>query len=79
MVSAVKTTLERQRRQAEEWVISIGEWLLEQQVRRVVRRVYSTFWFFREVRRYGPDCEIVGPPDVRDRFIHNLKKTIEIY
>lgn len=56
-----------------------SEWLPEQQVRRVVRRVRNTFWFFREVRRYGADCEIIGPQMVRDRFIQTLTKTIQNY
>ena len=37
-------------------------------IRRVVRRIHNTFWFFREVRRYGADCIVIGPEDVRDRF-----------
>jgi len=37
-------------------------------IRRVVRRIHNTFWFFREVRRYGADCVVVGPKEVRDRF-----------
>ena len=56
-----------------------SDWLLEQQVRRVVRRVCSTFWFFREVRRYGADCEIMGPQIVRDRFVQDLTKTLQNY
>ena len=44
------------------------EWLPDQQIKRVVRRVSNTFWFFREVRRYGADCVVIGPADVRDRF-----------
>lgn len=47
--------------------------------RRVVRKVSNTFWFFREVRRYGPDCEIISPPEVRDRFIAQLRKQVSRY
>lgn len=57
----------------------VVEWLPDRAVRRVVRRIYNTFWFFREVRRYGKDCEIIGPKDVRDRFIDDLKETIQNY
>jgi predicted DNA-binding transcriptional regulator YafY len=46
----------------------LNEWDTERQVRRVVRRVHYTFWLFREVRRYGADCVVVEPSDVRDRF-----------
>ncbi|MBD3886700.1 WYL domain-containing protein [Phormidium tenue FACHB-886] len=49
------------------------------QVRRVVRRVTSTFWFFREVRRYGKDCIIVSPEEVRDRFKQELLVMVEHY
>ena len=55
------------------------EWLLNNEVRRVVRRIHNTFWFFREVRRYGADCEIVGPPDVRARFAQDLEKAVQRY
>ena len=44
------------------------EWLPEQRLKRVVRRIHNTFWFFREVRRYGADCVVIGPEEVRDRF-----------
>ena len=57
----------------------VNEWLLEQQVRQVVRRVHNTFWFFREVRRYGADCVIVGPGEVRDRFVQDLEKSVQNY
>lgn len=56
-----------------------NEWILEQQVRRIVRRIHSTFWFFREVRRYGAECVIVSPDEVRDRFKQELLDTIEQY
>lgn len=49
------------------------------QVRRVVRCVTNTFWFFREVRRYGSDCVIVSPDAVRDRFKQELMLTLEQY
>jgi hypothetical protein len=50
-----------------------NDWHPDQpQVRRVVRNVTNTFWFFRDVRRYGPDCLIVGPDEVRDRFIESI-------
>lgn len=36
---------------------------------RVVRSIYSSFWFLRELRQYGADCELVGPPALRERFL----------
>lgn len=57
----------------------INEWLSEQQVRRVIRRVQNTFWFFREIRRYGADCIVVAPGEVRDSFVEDLKLTLQNY
>lgn len=57
----------------------VVEWLPEQAVQRMVRRIHNTFWFFREVRQYGRDCEIVRPQDVRDRFIEDLESAIGLY
>ncbi|MGD1861743.1 MAG: WYL domain-containing protein [Leptolyngbyaceae cyanobacterium] len=37
-------------------------------IRRVVRQIRSTFWFFREVRRYGAECIVIGPKEVREHF-----------
>jgi hypothetical protein len=42
------------------------------QVRRVVRRVPSTFWLIREVLRYGQDCEVVSPESVRELIKQEL-------
>jgi len=49
------------------------------QVRRVIRQVTSTFWFFREVRRYGKDCVIVSPGNVREKFIDELRSLAQQY
>jgi hypothetical protein len=49
------------------------------QVRRVMRQVTSTFWFFREVRRYGKDCVIVSPGNVREKFIDELRSLAQQY
>jgi hypothetical protein len=47
----------------------VNEWHPERsEVRRVVRQVSSTFWLFRELLRYGDDCELIAPQSVRDRF-----------
>jgi predicted DNA-binding transcriptional regulator YafY len=56
------------------------EWLVDQpQVRRVVRRISSTFWFFREVLPYGKDCVVVSPESVRSRFKAELRSLCEQY
>jgi len=59
---------------------TINEWLPDvPQVRRVIRQVSNTFWFFREVLRYGEDCEIVSPDNVRDRFKQKLRNLCQLY
>lgn len=47
--------------------------------KRVVRNISGTFWFFREVFRYGKDCVIISPPFVRSRFRENLKSLCQAY
>lgn len=37
-------------------------------IKRVVRSIFSTFWFFREIAPYWEDCVIISPQLVRDRF-----------
>ncbi len=37
-------------------------------IRRVVRQVSSTFWFFRELFPYGEDCELIAPDSLRQEF-----------
>lgn len=57
----------------------VNEWLPDQQVRQVIRRIRYTFWFFREVRRYGANCVIVGPEEVRDRFANDVALQYQQY
>jgi hypothetical protein len=59
---------------------SANDWLPDQaRVRRVVRRVSSTFWFFREVMQYGEDCVIVAPDSVRDRIKQKVRTLCQLY
>lgn len=48
-------------------------------VRQVVRKVINCFWLNREVRRYGKDCIIVSPENVRDRFKQELQELYNLY
>ena len=48
-------------------------------VRRVVRKVSNPFWLIREVFRYGEDCEIVSPENLRDRFREKVKSLCQQY
>jgi len=58
-----------------------NEWLTDSNppVRRVVRKIFNTFWFFREVFRYADDCVIVSPEGVRERFKQKLRSLFEQY
>ncbi|MBO0347706.1 WYL domain-containing protein [Phormidium pseudopriestleyi FRX01] len=44
-----------------------ADWL-ENQVKQVVRRISSTYWFIREVKREAPDMMVIAPQSVRDRL-----------
>ncbi len=58
-----------------------NEWLRDcnPPTRQIIRRVSSTFWFFREVLRYGEDCIIVSPKFVQERFKQKLHVLCEQY
>ena len=49
------------------------------EVRQVTRRVVNPFWLIREVFRYGEDCVIVSPEDVRERFKQKLRSLSQQY
>lgn len=52
----------------------VNEWLNEPpQARRVVRQISNSFWFIREVLRYGQECEIVSPDAMRDRIQQEVR------
>lgn len=59
--------------------IFVSELEDEPPIRRVVRNISGTFWFFREITRYGKDCEIISPESVRSRFRENLKSLCQAY
>ncbi len=58
-----------------------NEWLSDRTppVRRVVRQISNTFWFFREILRYGEDCIIIAPPVVRAGFCHKIRQLSKAY
>lgn len=59
---------------------TINEWLNDPpQVRRIVRPVSHTFWFLREILRYGKDCEVVLPEQVRDLLKRELTALCDQY
>ena len=58
-----------------------NEWLRDRHppVRRVIRRISNTFWFFRDILRYGEDCLIVSPNAVQERFQQKLQTLYHAY
>ncbi|MGI0486392.1 helix-turn-helix transcriptional regulator [Pantanalinema rosaneae CENA516] len=58
-----------------------NEWLSDRHppVRQIVRRISNTFWFFREIMRYGEDCIIVSPEPVQAKFKQKLQAMCEQY
>jgi predicted DNA-binding transcriptional regulator YafY len=49
------------------------------EVRQVVRRVSNPFWLIREVLRYGDDCVIVSPDNVRSLIKEKLFSCYQNY
>ena len=48
-------------------------------IKRVIRNISNTFWFFREISAYWEDCEIVSPDSVRQRFQKKIKAMRDRY
>jgi hypothetical protein len=48
-------------------------------IRRVVRSIYSTFWFLRDIAPYYADCEIIAPEAVRQRHQETISKLNQLY
>jgi predicted DNA-binding transcriptional regulator YafY len=48
-------------------------------IRQVERKVANPFWLIREVLRYGEDCVIVSPENVRDRLKQKLLTLCDLY
>jgi hypothetical protein len=58
----------------------VNEWLTDSpQVRRVVRQVTHSFWFIREVLRYGQDCEVISPTAIRARIAEEILAMHQTY
>ncbi len=47
--------------------------------RTITRKIYSTFWFFREIMPYFDDCQIISPDTVRHKFEAKLRSLWEQY
>jgi predicted DNA-binding transcriptional regulator YafY len=47
--------------------------------RNVTRKIVNLFWFIREIRRYGPDCVVIGPETVAEQVIKDYETTLKRY
>lgn len=47
--------------------------------RLIIRRVWSSFWFFREISKYWQDCEIIAPESMREQFKNKVRSLYEKY
>jgi predicted DNA-binding transcriptional regulator YafY len=56
------------------------EWLAETPpTRRVLRNISSSFWFLREIRRYGPECKVIQPLALQSRLQEELQVWQSVY
>jgi len=57
-----------------------NNWLPDtQKIRRVVRKVSSSFWFIREIMQYSADCVVVSPENLRDRLKQKILTLCHLY
>lgn len=47
--------------------------------RTITRKIYSTFWFFRDIAPYWEDCQIISPNSVRNLFREKLRSLYDKY
>lgn len=47
--------------------------------RKVIRKIFNTFWFFRDIARYWQHCEIVAPEAVRSRLSQKIEQMYKKY
>ena len=48
-------------------------------IRQIIRKISSTFWFYREIMPYAEDCEIIEPNDVREKFTEKVRSLYHKY
>jgi hypothetical protein len=48
-------------------------------IRKVIRPIYSTFWFFRSIASYWEDCVIIAPENVRMLYLDKLRTLYHLY
>lgn len=47
--------------------------------RYIVRRVSNTFWFIREIFRYGENCLVLSPESVKSQLVEKLASLNRLY
>lgn len=52
---------------------------IQDDARYIVRRVSNTFWFIREILRYGEECVVLAPDNVRNQLVEKLKMLCKHY
>lgn len=52
---------------------------LDNNTYRVVRSIYNTYWFNRELRMHGENCQIISPAAVRSHFYAELQTILQRY
>lgn len=56
------------------------EWIPDKpRVKRVIRKISSTFWFIREIMQYSSDCIVVSPENVRSKIKEKLLTLCQNY
>ncbi|NJK36016.1 MAG: WYL domain-containing protein [Oscillatoriales cyanobacterium SM2_2_1] len=55
------------------------QWQQGHFTRRITRRITSSFWFLREVLPYGALCELIDPPDIRERIRQAIHAMVTRY
>ncbi|WP_246828935.1 WYL domain-containing protein [Synechococcus sp. PCC 7502] len=57
-----------------------NEWLVDiPQTKRIVRKITNTFWFIREILRYGQDCKVLSPDNVQNLIKMEIEKMRTLY
>jgi predicted DNA-binding transcriptional regulator YafY len=59
--------------------IEVGEIEGDPSRRQVIRQIFSTFWFLREIAPYWDDCEIIAPESVREIAVTKVRSMMQRY
>jgi WYL domain len=59
--------------------LEVSDLEADRPTKRVVRKINSTFWFFREILPYGEDCVVVAPDAVVEIFSRKVRSLAAKY